>query len=105
MVIMKGLALGLETVENLTDEQIDTVLSTNVKGVLYLIQAILPEMRRLNSGHIINIGSVAGLNAYPRGGVYCASKHAVHALTQTLRMELIDTNIRVTEIEPGIYTI
>ncbi len=97
-----GLALGLDEVSAVSESDIDTVIDTNVKGVLHVTRAILPDMiKRGKLATIINIGSVAGVQAYPRASIYCASKHAVHAITQTLRMELIGTPIRVAEISPG----
>lgn len=97
-----GLALGLDQVSTVSESDIDTVIDTNVKGVLHVTRAILPEMiKRGRLATIINIGSVAGIQAYPGASVYCASKHAVHAITQALRMELVGTPIRVAEISPG----
>jgi 3-hydroxy acid dehydrogenase / malonic semialdehyde reductase len=96
-----GLAKGLFPLEKNSLEDIHTVLDTNIKGTIYLTRAALGNMKTQNSGHVINVSSVAGLQCYPGGSIYCASKHAVHALTETLRMELIQTNIRVTEILPG----
>ena len=71
-------------------------------GLLHVTQAILPTMKRLNRGQIINISSVAGTQTYPGGGIYCASKHAVDAITRTLRMELNATPIRVSSVSPGL---
>ena len=78
------------------------MLDTNVKGLLYVSRAVIPFMVKRNSGHIINIGSIAGHEVYPKGNVYCASKHAVDAITKGMRMDLVDTNIRVTTIDPGL---
>ncbi|KAI9227696.1 MAG: short-chain dehydrogenase [Piptocephalis tieghemiana] len=97
-----GLSLGLDLVDEIKLEDIDTVLNTNVRGVIYMLRAILPGMRGRQSGHVINIGSIAGLEAYPRGSLYCATKYALHALSQSLRHELVNTPIRVTEIQPGM---
>lgn len=77
------------------------MLDTNVKGLLYVSKAVLPFMIRQQSGHIINIGSVAGKEIYERGNVYCASKHAVDALTKAMRIDLLQHNIKVTAIHPG----
>jgi NADP-dependent 3-hydroxy acid dehydrogenase YdfG len=79
----------------------DTVIDTNIKGLLYVTKAIIPFMVEKNKGHIINIGSVAGRWCYSGGNVYCATKHAVKAITESLRMDLIGTAIRVSEIAPG----
>lgn len=97
-----GLVIGMDHVSDINEEKIDTIFDTNVKGLLNITQAILPIMKSRNCGHIINIGSIAGKESYPGGGVYCASKHAVNALTKSLRMELVSTPIRVTEISPGM---
>jgi NADP-dependent 3-hydroxy acid dehydrogenase YdfG len=97
-----GLALDLEPLIANSDDAIDVVLDTNVKGLVHVTRAILPGMiSRGRTADILNIGSVAGKQAYPNGAVYCASKHAVHALSQSLRMELVDTKIRVAEVSPG----
>ncbi len=80
----------------------DDMIDTNVKGLLHMTRAILPTMLQKNSGHIINIGSIAGHEPYPNGAVYCATKHAVKAITAALRMDLLKTNIRVTSIDPGL---
>ena len=97
-----GLALGLEPLIANSDDEINVVLDTNVKGLVHVTRAILPGMiSRGRSADILNIGSVAGKQAYPNGAMYCASKHAVHALTQSLRMELVGTKIRVSEVNPG----
>jgi hypothetical protein len=78
------------------------MIDTNVKGLLYITREIAPKMAERNSGHIINIGSIAGVEVYPNGNVYCATKHAVKALSEGLRMELFDKNIKVTNIAPGM---
>ncbi|TAF34086.1 MAG: SDR family NAD(P)-dependent oxidoreductase [Cytophagales bacterium] len=80
----------------------ETMIDLNVKGLLYLTKAILPLMLPQNKGHIINIGSVAGIQPYPNGNVYCASKAAVHSFTQCLRMDLHTKGIKVSEIKPGM---
>jgi 3-hydroxy acid dehydrogenase/malonic semialdehyde reductase len=97
-----GLALGLSTAYNFTLEQLDTVIDTNIKGVLHMIRAIVPGMLERKSGHIINIGSIAGYQSYPHGSIYCASKFAVRAITDALRKELVATPLRVTAINPGL---
>lgn len=78
------------------------MIDTNIKGVLYVTRAILPGMIERKSGHIINIGSIAGHEAYPKGAVYCATKHAVDAITRSLRMDVIDKNILVSTIDAGL---
>jgi NADP-dependent 3-hydroxy acid dehydrogenase YdfG len=78
------------------------MIDTNVKGLLYVSRAILPGMVARNAGTVINIGSIAGHDVYPNGNVYCASKFAVNALTQGMRMDLVDTPIRVCTVDPGL---
>ncbi|ORX93140.1 NAD(P)-binding protein [Basidiobolus meristosporus CBS 931.73] len=97
-----GLVIGLDTVQDVTVDAIDTMFDTNVKGLLYCTKAILPKMKEQNKGHIINMSSIAGKEAYANGGVYCATKHAVEALTRSLRFELMNTRIRVTSVAPGM---
>ncbi|KAI8895793.1 hypothetical protein BC833DRAFT_600003 [Globomyces pollinis-pini] len=97
-----GLVVGVDPVESVSVEAIDTMFDTNVKGLLHVTQAILPGMKERSSGYIVNINSIAGTEAYPNGGGYCASKHAVTALTKSLRHELINTPINVISIEPGL---
>ncbi len=97
-----GLALGLEPEYegDLTDWT--TMIDTNIKGLLYATRMIVPGMVERNSGHVINIGSVAGDAAYANGAVYCATKSAVKALTDGLRIDLAATDVRVTLIKPGL---
>ncbi|RKP04579.1 hypothetical protein THASP1DRAFT_33638 [Thamnocephalis sphaerospora] len=97
-----GLVRGLDRTEDVALENVDLMLDTNVKGPLNVLRALLPGMRERQSGHIINVGSIAGIEAYPGGSVYCATKHALNAITQVLRHELMDTPIRVSEIKPGL---
>lgn len=97
-----GLAKGLSTLQEGDPSEWDTVIDTNVKGLLYFTRAILPKMIPHQKGHIVNIGSVAGHWVYEKGAVYCASKFAVRALTEGLRFDLKGTGIRVTEISPGM---
>lgn len=97
-----GLAKGVEKMQEASLDDWELMIDTNIKGLLYMTRGILPYMIGRNSGHIINIGSVAGRWVYPGGGVYCASKFAVRALSEGLRMDLIGKNIRVTNIEPGM---
>ncbi len=96
-----GLAAGLDTFQEGSLEDWEAMLDTNVKGLLYMTREILPEMIARNSGHIINLGSIAGHQTYPKGAVYCASKAAVNILSQGLRMDLSGTKIRVSTVDPG----
>ena len=96
-----GLALGRELFDEASLSDWNTMIDTNVKGLLYVSKAILPLMIRRKKGHIINIGSIAGKEVYERGNVYCASKHAVDALTQAMRIDLLQHRIKVTAIHPG----
>lgn len=97
-----GLAKGLEPLAEGLPENWDVTIDTNVKGLLYVTKEIVKGMIERNSGHVINIGSTAGHDVYPNGSVYCATKYAVKAITQTLRVELVATDIRVTTIDPGL---
>jgi 3-hydroxy acid dehydrogenase/malonic semialdehyde reductase len=96
-----GLALASDKLQDGKIENWDTMIDTNVKGLLYVTKAALPFMLEKNHGHIINIGSVAGHGCYPTGNVYCATKHAVRAISKSLRIDLIGTAIRVSEVDPG----
>ena len=80
----------------------DAMIDTNVKGLLYVTRVIAPKMVAAGRGHIFNIGSIAGTEAYENGAVYCASKHAVHAISQSMRADLLSAGIKVTEIRPGM---
>lgn len=97
-----GLSRGLDKLQDglLTDWE--EMIDTNVKGLLYVTREVLSGMVERNRGHIVNIGSIAGHEVYPKGAVYCASKHAVDAITKGLRMDVVDTKIRVTTIDPGL---
>ena len=83
-------------------EDWDEMIDTNIKGMLYVTRCILPGMIERGSGHIINIGSVAGRQVYQNGGVYCATKHAVRALTQSLAIDLLNTPVKVSSVDPGL---
>lgn len=96
-----GLALSSDPFQKVDPSNWDTVIDTNVKGLLYVTRALLPEMIERGSGHIMNIGSTAGHSYYAGGNVYCATKHAVKAITHCLRIDLAGTPIRVSEIAPG----
>lgn len=97
-----GLALGLEPLPQGAVEDWDTMIDTNIKGLLYVTRALLPGMLTRGRGHIINIGSLAGIHAYPGGNVYCATKAAVRTLSDGLRQDLASTSLRVTNIQPGM---
>lgn len=97
-----GLSRGLSKMWEVSSEEWNEMIDTNVKGLLNVTRHLLPRMLKADRGHIINVGSVSGHETYPGGGVYCASKFAVRALTDTLRMELVDSPIRVSMISPGM---
>lgn len=97
-----GNAHGLDRVQEASLDDWDSMIDINVKGLLYVSKAILPFMLERNQGHIIHIGSIAGKEVYPKGSVYCASKHAVDAINNGMRMDLNGTNIKVSAINPGL---
>jgi len=97
-----GLASGLDSIQNGDLEDWDKMIDTNVKGLLYITRKIAPIMIEKKSGHIINIGSIAGKEVYPNGNVYCATKHAVDALTKAMRIDMLPYGIKVTQIAPGM---
>jgi 3-hydroxy acid dehydrogenase / malonic semialdehyde reductase len=97
-----GLALGLEPAHNAKLDAWDEMVDTNVKGVMYLTRAVLPGMVARNRGHVINMGSIAGVYPYPGGNVYGASKAFVRQFSLNLRADLSGTKVRVTDIEPGL---
>lgn len=97
-----GLALGLEAEYEVNPDDWDTMIDTNIKGLLTMTRLVVPGMVERNSGHIINIGSVAGDAAYKGGSVYCATKAAVKALSDGLRIDVAETAIRVTNLKPGL---
>jgi len=96
-----GLASGLNPVHEGDIEDWEKMIDTNIKGLLYVTREISPGMVARKSGHIINIGSIAGKEVYDNGNVYCATKHAVDALNKGMRMDLVEYNIKVTAINPG----
>jgi len=96
-----GLALGRDSFENANLDDWDTMLDTNVKGLMYVSKAVIPYLIEKKQGHIINIGSIAGKEVYQFGNGYCASKFAVDALSQSMRIDLLSKNIKVTAIHPG----
>lgn len=97
-----GMAQGLDRLDTVAPESWRQMIDTNVEGVIRLTQAALPHLRKSGRAHIVNISSIAGQGVYPGGGVYCATKHALDALTQTLRLELLAEPIRVSSIDPGM---
>lgn len=97
-----GLALGIDKEYEGTEENYDTMIETNITALLMITRLIVPGMVARGTGHIINIGSVAGDAAYPGGSVYCATKAAVKILSDGLRMDLVNTPLRVTNIKPGL---
>jgi NADP-dependent 3-hydroxy acid dehydrogenase YdfG len=96
-----GLALGRDSFENASLDDWDTMIDTNVKGLMYMTKAILPFFIKQQKGHIINIGSTAGKEVYKDGNGYCASKHAVDAISKAMRIDLLPHHIKVTAIHPG----
>ncbi|MFM7177856.1 MAG: SDR family NAD(P)-dependent oxidoreductase [Bacteroidota bacterium] len=96
-----GLASGLAPIHEGDIDDWEVMIDTNIKGLLYVSRAIMPGMVARKSGHIINISSIAGKEAYPKGNVYCATKHAVDALTKSMRIDLLPYGIRVTSVDPG----
>lgn len=97
-----GLAAGLEHIDCGATEDWDAMIDTNVKGLLYVTRIISRRMVAAGRGHIVNIGSIAGTQPYENGAVYCATKHAVHALSQAMRADLVGSGIKVSEIRPGM---
>lgn len=97
-----GLALGKEPLQEGNISDWETMIDTNVKGLLYITQAVLPEMMKRKSGHIINLSSTAGKEVYAGGNVYCATKHAVEALTKSLRIDVLPFSIKVSSVSPGL---
>lgn len=97
-----GLAAGASPFDESDLADYDQMIDTNVKGLLYVTKLIVPEMIARQSGHIINISSIAGIEVYPNGSVYCASKHAVNAITKGLRIDLVKHGIKVSSISPGM---
>jgi 3-hydroxy acid dehydrogenase / malonic semialdehyde reductase len=97
-----GLARGFGKLHENAIEDWEEMIDTNVKGLLYVSRTVVPGMVERGRGHVVNIGSVAGREVYPNGNVYCATKHAVDALTQGLRMDLVDTRVKVSTVDPGL---
>ena len=97
-----GLAVGLSPIDSGIIDDWDRMIDTNIKGLLYVTRAVTPLMVARNSGHIFNIGSIAGKEIYENGNVYCASKSAVDSLSKAMRIDLLKNNIKVTHIAPGM---
>lgn len=96
-----GLALGRDEVGAIQTDDMLSMFQTNVLGLITITQAVLPIMKKKNSGDIVNIGSIAGRDSYPGGGIYCPTKASVKSFSQVLRKELINTKIRILEVDPG----
>ena len=97
-----GLAAGTSPFQDSDLSDYDRMIDTNVKGMLYVTKLIVPGMIEQLSGHIVNLSSIAGIEVYPTGSVYCASKHAVNAITKGLRLDLIKHGIKVSSVSPGM---
>lgn len=96
-----GLALGLEPLYEGDIDKWEEMIDANIKGLLYVSRAVIPQMKAKGRGHIVNIGSIAGEMAYPGGNVYCATKAAVHSLSQSMNIDLQGTGVRVSNVAPG----
>ena len=96
-----GLAVGKGPIDQGITEDWERMIDTNVKGLLYVTKAIVPHFKRNKKGHIINIASIAGKEVYPGGNVYCATKHAVDALSRAMRIDLVSHGIKVSNLAPG----
>ena len=97
-----GLSRGLEKLHEGNLQDWEEMIDTNVKGLLYVSRAVIPGMVARGRGTVINIGSIAGHEVYPKGNVYCATKHAVDALTKGMRLDLVDSPVRVCSVDPGL---
>ncbi|MFV0592884.1 MAG: SDR family NAD(P)-dependent oxidoreductase [Draconibacterium sp.] len=96
-----GLAVGMEPIQEGVIDDWERMIDTNVKGLLYITRLVSPQMVKRGNGHIVNISSIAGREAYAMGNVYCATKHAVQALTQGMRIDLLQHGIKVSSVAPG----
>ncbi len=96
-----GLAVGMEPFQECHYDDWEKMIDTNVKGLLYVTREVTPLMIKRNKGHIINLASLAGHTVYPRGAVYCATKHAVRALSKGMRLDLVKEGIKVSTVSPG----
>ncbi len=97
-----GLSRGLDKVHEGEPSGYDEMIDTNLKGLLWMSRAVIPGMVKRDKGHVINIGSIAGRQVYPGGSVYCATKHAVRAVTEGMRLDLNGTRVRVSSVDPGM---
>ena len=97
-----GLAAGLSHIQDGEIDDWERMIDTNVKGLLYVTRQVAPLMVKKGDGHIINVGSMAGKEVYEKGNVYCATKHAVEALTKAMRIDMLKDNIKVTSVSPGL---
>lgn len=97
-----GLARGLDPVHEGKHQDWDEMIDTNLKGVLNMMRALLPGMVERDAGHVVNVGSIAGYVAYPKGNVYCATKFAVRGLTEGANLDLVDTKVRMSSVDPGL---
>ncbi len=97
-----GLSRGLDKVQEGEFEDWDEMIDTNIKGLLWMSRAVMPGMIERDKGQVINIGSVAGRQVYPGGNVYCATKYAVRALTQGMRLDLLGTRVKASAVDPGL---
>lgn len=97
-----GLSRGLDPIQSGSIEDWDEMIDTNIKGLLYMSRAVLPGMVQRRRGHAINIGSIAGHEVYPNGNVYCATKHAVGAITRGMQLDLLGSGVRVSTVDPGL---
>ncbi len=102
LVNTAGLSRGLDKLYQGSIQDWEEMIDTNIKGLLYMTRAVLPGMVSRNRGHVINLGSIAGHDVYPGGNVYCASKFAVNALSEGMKMDLLGTNVRVSSVDPGL---
>jgi 3-hydroxy acid dehydrogenase / malonic semialdehyde reductase len=96
-----GLAMGLSSIEGGNIDHWDTMIDTNLKGLLYISRSVIPLMIEAKKGHIVNVGSIAGKEVYANGNVYCATKHAVDALSRSMRLDLSKFPIKVSAVHPG----
>lgn len=96
-----GLALGRDHFDEASLDDWETMIDTNLKGLLYVSKAVIPYMKKRGAGHIINVGSTAGKEVYEKGNVYCATKHAVESVSQSMRIDLLKHHIKVTVVHPG----
>jgi serine 3-dehydrogenase len=97
-----GLSRGLDPIQEGKLQDWEEMIDTNVKGLLYVSRGVLPGMIERGRGHVINIGSIAGHEVYPKGNVYCATKHAVGAITRGMQLDLLGTGVRVSTVDPGM---